>query len=48
MSQFGVHFCQEIFISARQAFFFKRSQSQIHQPLKKNKSTPVEQVIRRI
>jgi hypothetical protein len=48
MCHFGVHFCQEIFISARQANFFKKSQSQIHQPLKKNKNTPVEQIIRRI
>jgi hypothetical protein len=48
MSHFGVRFCQEIFISARQANFFKKSQSQIHRPLKKNKSTPVGQIIRRI
>jgi hypothetical protein len=48
MSHFGVHFCQEIFISPDKQISSKKSQSQIHQPLKKNKSTPVEQIIRRI
>jgi hypothetical protein len=38
MSHFGVRFCQEIFISARQANFFKKSQSQTHRPLKRIKA----------